>query len=176
MWRYSATLGSAAGSSSYPLSTTACRRARVTESLLANNVTSQPRATSPSAMLLATVSHAPYCRGGVRQAIGDRTATRLLGSIMPVRRHFLLHGRQHFIEGNGSKTGRMIGHAIGNDQFAVVDECATGIDDVWHVAFTLLLVRFEQRLAEAADHFARIVVIEQECTDAVRSQGADTVA
>src|SRR5713226_2695447 len=69
-------------SSSYPLSTTACRWARVTESLLANNVTSQPRATSPSVMLLATVSQAPYCRGGVRQATGDRTATLLLGIVM----------------------------------------------------------------------------------------------
>src|SRR6266436_4392579 len=82
MWRYSATLGSTAESSSYPLSTTACRRARVTESLLANNVISQPRATSPSVMLLATVSQAPYCRGGVRQAIGDRTATLLSGFVM----------------------------------------------------------------------------------------------
>src|ERR1700674_457933 len=71
-----------AGSSSYPLSTTACRRARVTESLLANNVTSQPRATSPSVMLLATVSQAPYCRGGVRQATGERTATLLLRIFM----------------------------------------------------------------------------------------------
>src|SRR3984893_17727037 len=82
MGRYSATLGSTAGSSSYPLSTPACRRARVTESLLANNVTSQPPATSPSVMLLATVSQAPYCRGGVRQAIGDRTATLLSGFVM----------------------------------------------------------------------------------------------
>ena len=60
-------------------STTACRWARVTESPVANKVTSQPRATSPSVMLLATVSQAPYCRGGVRQATGDRTATLLLG-------------------------------------------------------------------------------------------------
>ena len=33
-------------------------------------------------MLLATVSQAPYCRGGVRQATGDRTATLLLGIVM----------------------------------------------------------------------------------------------
>jgi hypothetical protein len=33
-------------------------------------------------MLLATVSQAPYCRGGVRQAIGDRTAILLLGIVM----------------------------------------------------------------------------------------------
>src|ERR1700747_252469 len=176
MLRYSTTLGSTVASSSYPLSTTACKRARVTESLLANNVTSQPRATSPSVTLLATVSHAPYCRGGVRPAIGDRIATRLLGTFMLFDDTFLLHGRQHFIERNGCKTGGMIGHAIGNDQFAVVEEGATGVDHVRHVAFPLLFVRFEQRLPEAADHFARIVVIEKECTDAVRAQGPDSVA
>ena len=49
---------------------------------VANNVTSQPRATRPSVMLLATVSQAPYCRGGVRQATGDRIATRLPGIVM----------------------------------------------------------------------------------------------
>src|SRR6266852_3373731 len=97
MWRYSATLGSTAESSSYPLSTTACRRARVTESLLANKVTSQPRATSPSVMLLATVSQAPYCRGGVRQATGDRTATLLLGIVMLL--NDLPHAwQQHLLE------------------------------------------------------------------------------
>jgi hypothetical protein len=37
---------------------------------------------SPSVTLLATVSQAPYCRGGVRQATGDRIATLLLGSLM----------------------------------------------------------------------------------------------
>src|ERR1700682_2907525 len=85
MWRYSATLGSIARSSSYPRSTTACRRARVTESLVANSVTSQPPATRPSVTLQATVSHAPYCRGGVRQATGDRMATLLLGMVMLMR-------------------------------------------------------------------------------------------
>jgi hypothetical protein len=33
-------------------------------------------------MLLATVSQAPYCRGGVRQAIGDKTASLLSGFVM----------------------------------------------------------------------------------------------
>src|SRR5579871_2159088 len=70
-----------ARSSSYPRSTTACRRALVTESLVANKVTSQPRETSPSAILPATVSQAPYCRGGVRQATGARIATLLAGII-----------------------------------------------------------------------------------------------
>jgi len=31
--------------------------------------------------LLATVSHAPYCRGGVRHATGDKTATRFFEPI-----------------------------------------------------------------------------------------------
>src|ERR1022692_2542036 len=77
MCRYSATLGSTVESSSYPRSTTAWRRARVTESPVANSVTSQPCATRPSVMLPATVSHAPYCRGGVRHATGERMAIRL---------------------------------------------------------------------------------------------------
>src|ERR1700733_12737410 len=62
------------------------------ESLVANNVTSQPRETSPSVMLLATVSHAPYCRGGVRQATGARTATRL-GCIVYLQIERSLHPR-----------------------------------------------------------------------------------
>jgi hypothetical protein len=33
-------------------------------------------------MLLATVSQAPYCRGGVRQAIGEMIATLFLGFVM----------------------------------------------------------------------------------------------
>src|ERR1035441_8467258 len=37
---------------------------------------------SSDLMLLATVSQAPYCRGGVRQAIGDRTATLLSGFLI----------------------------------------------------------------------------------------------
>jgi hypothetical protein len=70
----------------------------------------------------------------------------------------------------------VIGHAIGNDQFPIVEESATGINDVGHVAFTLVLVRFEQGFSKAADHFAGIIVIEEECADAVVSQGADTMA
>src|SRR5271154_2355267 len=84
MCRYSATLGSTERSSSYPWDTTACSLARVTESPLANSVTSHPRATSPSATLLATVSHAPYCRGGVRQATGDRIAILFFDNLVPL--------------------------------------------------------------------------------------------
>ena len=33
-------------------------------------------------ILLATVSHAPYCLGGVRQATGESIATRLSGNVV----------------------------------------------------------------------------------------------
>src|ERR1700721_2184832 len=96
-------------SSSYPWSTTACSRTFVMESLLANKVTSQPLATSPSAMLLATVSQAPYWRGGVRQATGARMATLRFEAIS------LGHGRQHVVQGNGGKAGGGIGQPVRND-------------------------------------------------------------
>ena len=54
-----------------------------------------------------------------------------------------MHGSQHLIERDCSETGGMIGQTIGNDQFAVVEESATGINDIRHVPFTLPLVRFE---------------------------------
>src|SRR6185503_19761906 len=56
-----------------------------------------------------------------------------------------------------------------------MDESATGIDDGGHVTFTLVLVRLEQGLAKAADHFDGIIEIEKKGTDAVLSQGANTV-
>ncbi len=106
---------------------------------MANRVTSQPRATSPSAMLLATVSHAPYCRGGVRQATGERTATLLLGIAHAVA-DLSSSWRQHLIERDGRETRGVIGQTVGNDQFAVVDQRAAGIHDIGHVAFPFVLV------------------------------------
>ena len=86
------------------------------------------------------------------------------------------HGRQHFIEGNRSETGGVVGHGIGNDQFAVVHESAAGINDIRHVPLTLPLIRLEQGFTQAADHFAGIVAVEEECADAIRSHRADTMA
>src|ERR1700734_516613 len=102
MCRYSATLGSRDRSSSYPCSTTECKRARVTESPGAKSVTSHPRATRPSVMLLATVSQAPYCRGGVRHATGDRIAI-VLFELMS--KPALRHCRQHIVQGNAGEAG-----------------------------------------------------------------------
>src|SRR5437868_3709647 len=141
-----------AESSSYPRSTTACRRARVTESLVANSVTSHPRDTSPSAMLPATVSQAPYCRGGVRQATGDRIAT-----LLPVRM-YLVHCAQYVLERYGDEAGSVVGVGIGNNQPILVDQGAARIHDVGHVTATLVLCRRQQRFFETADHLAGIVL------------------
>jgi len=54
----------------------------VIESAVAKRVTSHPRSTKPSAILLATVSQAPYWRGGVRHATGDNMATLLFETIL----------------------------------------------------------------------------------------------
>jgi len=48
---------------------------------VANNVTSTPRLTSPSVNNEQNCSHGPYLRGGTRQKIGARIATRM-GHIM----------------------------------------------------------------------------------------------
>jgi hypothetical protein len=105
-------------------STTAYMCAQVTGSPVANSVTSQPRATSPSVMLLATVSHAPYCRGDVRQP-----TERIFSSWELSYRYrlFLLHGGQDLSEWDGGKTRGVIGQTMGNNQFAVVEQCTAGI-------------------------------------------------
>jgi hypothetical protein len=87
-----------------------------------------------------------------------------------------MYGSQHLIKWDGSETGGVIGQTIGNDQLAVVEESATRINDVGHVAFPFALFGFEQGFAEAADHFSKIIAIEEERTDAVLSHRADTVA
>ena len=73
-----------------------------------------------------------------------------------------MHSSQHLIKWDGSETGGVIGQTIGNDQLAVVEESATRINDVGHVAFPFALVGFEQGFAEAANHFSKIIAIEEE--------------
>ena len=48
----------------------------MTESAVANKVTATPRLTSPSVNKEANCSQGPYPRGGTRQEIGARIATR----------------------------------------------------------------------------------------------------
>ena len=50
---------------------------------------------------------------------------------------FLVHGGQYFLKRHGSETGGVIGQTKGDDQFALVEESATCINDIGHVTFTL---------------------------------------
>jgi hypothetical protein len=70
----------------------------------------------------------------------------------------------------------MIGQTIRNDQFAVVEQSAAGIDDIRNVALTLGLVWPEQGFAQSSNYFGGIIAIEEERTDAVLSHRANTVA
>ena len=58
----------------------------------------------------------------------------------------------------------MIGHSIRDDQFIVVDESATGINNIRHVTFAFALVGFDQGFPQSSDNFARIIAIQQELT------------
>ena len=59
MCRHSLTFASASGSSEYPRGTTEASRAAVSESPVANSVTSTPRSTRPSVSSEANCSHGP---------------------------------------------------------------------------------------------------------------------
>ena len=63
---------------------------------------------------------------------------------------FLVHGSQHLIQWNGGETGGVIGQTVGNDQLAVMEESATCINDIGHVALTLALAGSVVLLVEAA--------------------------
>src|SRR5450432_583438 len=85
MCRHSFTFTSAFESSAYGLSIQNSSLPEVTESPVANKVTSAPLATKPSAKPDTTCSHGPYLRGGVRQATGERSAIFILRLLSELR-------------------------------------------------------------------------------------------
>src|ERR1035438_7752967 len=89
---------------------------------------------------------------------------------------FLLHSGQHFIELDRGKTGGIIGHSVRDEQFAVVEQRTARIGNVWHISFPFAQDWFQQGFTQAANHFGRIVKIEQESADRVFSHRADAVA
>ncbi len=56
---------------------------------------------------------------------------------------YRLHGGQDFGQGHGGEAGGVIGEAVGDDQLALVEEEAAGVDDVRHVALPLRCIRLE---------------------------------
>jgi hypothetical protein len=89
---------------------------------------------------------------------------------------FLVHRRQYLAQRRRCETGGMIGKRIRDDQFAVVNDGAASIHNIRHVTFPFVFVRWEQRFAETADHFARIVTIQKKSADAAFAQGPNAMA
>ena len=71
-----------------------------------------------------------------------------------------MHGGQDLSKRHGSKTSSMIGHSIRDDQFIVVDESSTGVNNIRHVAYAFALVGFDQGFPQSSDNFARIIAIK----------------
>ena len=88
-----------------------------------------------------------------------------------IRRHLV----QQFLYGHrGERAGR-IGHGVGEDQKAAVNQRAATVDDVRHITFPLRFVGAQQRSRQPADHAGRIFQIEQEGPDGVFAHRADTM-
>ena len=83
---------------------------------------------------------------------------------------------EHLTHRNSRKACGVIGQAVRDDQFAVMEQSAAGVNDIGHVAFPLILVGLKQRFTEAADYFARIIAIQQERTNAVFPHRTNSVA
>ncbi len=60
-------------------------------------------------------------------------------------------GGQEFVEGDGSEAGGGVGHGVGENEDAVVDEGTAGVDDVGHVAFAFVGGGTEERFFQASD-------------------------
>jgi hypothetical protein len=65
----------------------------------------------------------------------------------------------------GERCG-VVGHPVGINPLAVLEQTAVKLSHVWDVAFALVFVVFNQRLGLAANNFGRVVTIEQESDDA----------
>src|ERR1035438_5789367 len=87
-----------------------------------------------------------------------------------------IHRAQQVSQRDGCEPRGLIGQSIRNNQFAVVQQGAASIDDIGHVAFTLVLIRLEQWLAKPSNHFTWIIAIQQERTNAILSHRANAVA
>jgi len=61
------------------------------------------------------------------------------------------HRLEDGIDRNRGEGAGIIGHGVGDDQLAVMDESAATADDVGHVALALVGFGFQQGLFEAAD-------------------------
>lgn len=88
----------------------------------------------------------------------------------------LFHRREDFTERHSGEGGGVVGHGVGNDELALMDEAAAGVNDIGNVAFAFLFVRLDKRFAGAAKNPGGVIAIEEKSADAVFAHGADAVA
>lgn len=71
-----------------------------------------------------------------------------------------MHGGQDLSKRHSSKTSTVICHSIRDDQFILVDESSTSVNNIRHVAYTFALAGFDQGFPQSSDNFARIIAIK----------------
>src|SRR5882762_8728305 len=87
-----------------------------------------------------------------------------------------LHRLQQFVERDAGEARGRVAHGIGDDEFALMQNRAAGVNHVRHVAFALGFVRGKQRFAKAANYARGVVQVEQERAEAIFAHRADAMA
>ena len=85
------------------------------------------------------------------------------------------HRIQDLVDRYGGEGAGVVGHGVGNDQFAVMNDCAATVDDVGDVTLAFVGVGLQQRHFEPADHSRRVAQVEQECSHRVLAHRSDTM-
>ena len=80
-----------------------------------------------------------------RRAPRDRRQDRdpLIVPDAGIEQFFLLHGSEQVVERDRRKSGGRVGKAVRDDQFTIVNQTATGVHDVGHVALAFAPTRLE---------------------------------
>lgn len=84
-------------------------------------------------------------------------------------------GGEEFVEGDAGDGGGFVAHGVGEDDFVVVEEGATTVDDVGDVTLAFDAFGREERFAKSANDLGGIFEVEQDGTDAVFAHGADAM-
>src|SRR4051812_49218414 len=101
------------------------------------------------------IRHASYSTRAMGLLRSKSPSSLLMGSRCAANPSYMvlrgLHVLQQAIDGDGRERARVVGHCVGDDELAVVDEAAAAIDDVWDVAFSFVFIWGQQRLLQPAD-------------------------
>ena len=109
----------------------------------------------------SATSH-PQPRGAAHRAVEHSfrshrvIITRSCHGLVKVARRVSLHRGQHFIERHGGEAGGGVGHGVGDDEFAPVQQRAASVHHVRDITFAFRFVRRQQRFAQASDDAGRV--------------------